>query len=81
MTADPCIGVWHNRILFFAIEIIGLVALHYYLLNSVCCDRPFAAVGVIAGITGCTAASRIISDNVVNKVLVTGIQSWCASPG
>ena len=54
-------------------EIIGLLPFHYYLLHSVCCNRPFTAVGVIAGITGCAAASRIISDHVVNKVLITGI--------
>ena len=35
--------------------------------------RPFAAVGIITGITSCPAAARIIGDHVINKIFITGV--------
>ncbi len=77
MTADARIGVWHRRptirISFFAIEIIGFSSFHDDLIASICRHSPFAAVGIVTGITGGTAAARIIGNDIVNKILITGV--------
>src|SRR5947199_10441857 len=59
--------------LFFAVEVLGLGSLHDQFLHCIGCYRPFAAVGVIAGIARCAAAAGIICDHVINKVFITDI--------
>src|SRR4029453_2306278 len=44
-------------------------------------DCPFSAVGIVTGVTGWAAASRIVSDHVVHKVLITGIPKLVRFPG
>ena len=63
----------YNSDLFFAIEIISLRPFHNHFIRSLFCDRPFAAVGIITGIAGCSAASRIICDYIVNEIFITSV--------
>ena len=65
---------------FFAIEIIGLASFHDDFFMPICSDGPLAAVGIITGITSCAAAARIISDHVVNKILVATIAELMRFP-
>ena len=54
---------------------IGYVA-HRYMddfFPAICCHCPLAAVGVITGIAGIPAATRIIGDHVINKVLIARV--------
>ena len=58
---------------FFAIEVISLRSFHDQFFGSFPRHGPLAAVGVITGITRCTAATGIIGDHVINKILIAGI--------
>ena len=59
--------------LFFAIEVVSLVPFHYYFLQFLVHDRPFAAIGIKTGIAGCAAAARIIGNHVIHKIFITGV--------
>src|SRR5207302_3776962 len=63
----------HDCRSFFSIEVISLGPLHQYFLQGVVYHRPFAAVGIITGITSRPAAARIIGDHVINEILVASI--------
>ncbi len=62
-----------QRVLFFAVEVIGLCSFHDHFLKFLVDHRPLAAVGIITGITGSPAAARIIGNYVINKIFVTGV--------
>src|SRR5438093_8468337 len=59
--------------LFFAVEVLGLGSLHDQFPHCIGCYRPFAAVGVIAGIARCASAARIVRNHIVNKIFVTSV--------
>src|SRR5207302_4191251 len=63
----------HDCRSFFSIEVISLSPLHHYFLQGVVYHRPFAAVGIIAGIPSRPAAARIIGDHVINEILVASV--------
>src|SRR5205823_12450378 len=59
--------------LFLAVEVISLCSSHNHFLQFLVHHSPLAAVGVKTGITGSSAAARIIGDNVINKIFVADV--------
>ena len=74
-------AVYCRKDSFFSIEIVGLASFHDDFFVPIGRDGPFAAVGVVTGVTCCPAAARIIGDHVINKILVAGIVELMRFPG
>jgi len=70
--ADTAASTTIGEISLLAVEIIGLLSSHDYFFQSLFHHRPFAAVGIKTGISGC-AAARIIGNHVINKIFITGV--------
>src|SRR6266404_2503810 len=66
-------GTRHDNRLFFSIEVIGLCSFYHYVIRSFFHHDPLAAVGIKTGIAALSAAARIISDDVINKILDAGV--------
>src|SRR5207248_3166523 len=58
----------HSLFLLFPFEVVGHVPLYDRLLGTFPWNRPFAAIGIITGIT-----ARIIGDNIISEILFTGV--------
>ncbi len=65
---------------FFAIEVISLCSFHDDFFPRISCHCPFSAVGIITGISRRAAASRIIGDHIINKVLIIRIPKLMRFP-
>src|SRR5882724_2534933 len=65
---------------FFAIEVISLRSFHDHFFPRIFCHRPFSAVGIITGITRRAAATGIIGDHIINKVLIIRIPKLMRFP-
>src|SRR5712692_10602903 len=59
--------------LFFAVEVIRFYSFYDYVGHSFFDNRPFAAVWVITRISAASATARVIRNDVVNKIFVTGV--------
>ena len=58
---------------FLTIEVIGLRSFHDQFFGPFTRHGPLAAIRIITGVTGCSAAARIVGDYVIDKILIAGI--------
>ena len=59
-----------SKISFFAIEVIGLSSFHDDFFPRIFGYCPLATVRIITGITRRAAAARIVSDHIINKIVI-----------
>src|SRR6478672_5925729 len=70
------LALFSEQSLFFAVEVISLRPFHDYLVSSFFHDGELSAVRVITGI-----ATRIVCDNVINKIFLTGVSELMCFAG